>query len=806
MKQKKIILDVSGMHCASCALTIEKKLKKETGVKTASVNYATEKATVEYDQEKISEEKIEKTIRDTGYDVSESTGKENILTLKVIGMDNPHCAGMVQGALSKTKGIKQAELTFANEKAVINYNSKVITAEQIKKIIKQAGYEPVEETSTDREKEAREKEIKTLRNHFTIGIILSAIIFVLSFPEWFKINIEPMLLHNLILLILATPVQFLVGYRFYRGTYFGIKNKTANMDTLIAVGTTAAFFYSILTTFFPSTFGTYMYYDTAALIITLIVLGKYLEARARGKTSESIKKLLGLKPKTARVMEKGKEKNIPIEEVKEGDILIVKPGEKIPTDGIVIEGHSLVDESMITGESMPVEKNAKDQVIGATINKNGLLKIKATKVGKDTMLAQIVKLVEEAQTSKAPIQRLADKVSGYFVPAVIIIAILVFILWYFILGKSFVFSLSIFIAVLIIACPCALGLATPTAIIMGTGKGAEYGILIKNAETLEKVHKVDAVVFDKTGTLTKGKPEVTNIIAANGQEIKEILFYAATSEKGSEHPLGDAIIRKAQEQKIKLSKIIEFKNHEGKGITCEVNKKKIIIGNRKLMLENKINLKEIEEKIKKLESEGKTTVILAVNGHVAGVIGVADTLKESSKEAIEELQKLGLEVYMITGDNKETAEAIAKQIGIKNILANVLPGEKSEKIRELQSKKKNVIAVGDGINDAPMLAQADVGIAIGSGTDVAIETGTIVLVKNDINDVARAIKLSEYTLKKIKQNLFWAFFYNVAAIPIAAGILYPFGFLLNPIIAAAAMAFSSISVVSNAGLMRKYKL
>ncbi len=805
---KEINSKISGMHCASCALTIENKLKRARGINSAYVNYAAEKAKINYNPELITEKEINKIVEEAGYkSYSNPEVNSSILKLKVIGMDNPHCAGIVEGALSRTKGIEKAEITFANERAEITYSQNIIKPEDIKKIIKQAGYEPVEGGYVKIGEDAREKETRKLKNHFILGIILSAIIFLISFPEWFSINIEPRILRNLILLLLSAPVQFYLGYRFYRGTYFGIKNKTVNMDTLIAIGTTAAYFYSVLTTFFPSTFGEYSYYDTSALIITLIILGKYLEAMARGKTSESIKKLIGLSPKVATLIVNGKEKKVPIDDVKVGDILLVKPGDKIPVDGIIIEGHSFVDESMITGESMPVEKRVKYYVTGATMNKNGLLKIKAQKVGKETMIAQIIKLVEDAQNSKAPIQRLADKVSSIFVPAVIVIAILVFLLWYFILGESFVFSLSIFISIIIIACPCALGLATPTAIIMGTGKGAENGILIKSSEALERVHKVDSIVFDKTGTLTKGEPEVTDIITLDGKKQRDVLKYAATAERGSEHPLGEAIVRKAKFMKIMLSMPKKFENYEGRGIHSSVEGKSVLVGNRKLMSENNIDTKMLGEKLSALESEGKSAVIISLNKRIIGIIGVADTLKENSKGAIEELKKSGKKIYMITGDNESTARAIAKQLGIENFFAEVLPGEKSKKIMELQGRGSVVAAVGDGINDAPMLAQSDVGIAIGSGTDIAIETGSIVLVKNDLKDVVRAIKLSEYTLRKIKQNLFWAFFYNTAAIPVAGGILYPvFGFLLNPVIAAAAMAFSSISVVGNAALMKRYKL
>jgi len=731
---KKLIIPISGMHCVSCAQKIESTLKKLDGVVNANVNFATEKATVEFDENVINENEINNAIEQLGY-----------------------------------------------------------------KVIKEIDHEAKE--FVDKEREKREKEIRNLKTLFILSSILSIPIFILSFPEWFKIAFP---YQNIILLILATPVQFLVGYRFYKGAFFALKAKTASMDTLIAVGTSAAYFYSVLVTLTP-TFGNYVYFDTSAIIITFVILGRWLEAITKGKTSEAIKKLIGLQPKTAIVIRNGKEIEIPIKEVVVGDIVVVKPGQKIPVDGIVVEGFSSVDESMITGESIPVEKKKGDTVIGGTVNKHGSFKFKATKVGRDTVLSQIIKLVEEAQGSKAPIQRLADKVSGYFVPTVILIAILSFSLWYFALGQSFIFSLSIFIAVLIIACPCALGLATPTAIMVGTGKAAENGILIKNAEALENIHKLTTIVFDKTGTLTKGKPSVTDILA-DKLDKKEILKYAAIAEKKSEHPLAEAIINKAKEEKLKIPDPEFFEAIPGHGILAKYDGKTILFGNRNLMKKYKIKVEELEEKISTLENEGKTVMILALNKKIIGLIAVADSLKEFSKEAVQKLHEMGKEVIMITGDNKRTANAIAKQLGIDYVLAEVLPEEKEKEIEKLQKKGKIVAMVGDGINDAPALAKADIGIAIGAGTDIALEAGQVVLIKNDLRDVVTAIDLSNYTIKKIKQNLFWAFFYNSVGIPIAAGLLHPFtGFLLNPMIAAIAMAFSSVSVVSNSLLMKRYK-
>lgn len=813
---QKLIIPISGMHCATCAQTIEKSLNNAKGVLMATVNFASEKASVEFDKSAIDESQIKNIIKKTGYKAEENKESESIaeIKLKVIGMDNPHCVGAVGNALNTLDGIISKEL-YVNQNAFIKYNPEKTNAEKIRKIIKRAGYEPVEVSGTlqDTEKIAREKEIKKLKREVILGFLLSIPIFILSFPEWFKLTVP---YQNYVLLALATPVQLYLGYRFYAGTWIGLRNKTANMDTLIAVGTSAAYVYSLLVTLFPSTFTGKLYYDTSAIIITFILLGKHFEALTKSKASEAIRKLIGLQPKTATIVKDGKETEIPIEELQIGDVFTVKPGEKIATDGMVIEGSSHVDESMISGESIPVSKKINDKAIGATINKNGFLKVKASKVGSDTVLAQIIKLVEEAQGSKAPIQRLADKVSSIFVPIVILIAILSFLFWHFIapnffaLNPSpFIFSFTIFVAVLIIACPCALGLATPTAIMVGTGKGAENGILIKNAEALETAHKLTAIVFDKTGTLTKGKPEVTDVVVLDDKFVgNDIVKFASIAERRSEHPLAEAVLNYAKEKNVSVSEPSRFESVSGKGVLAEYKSYSIIVGNGKIFQQYKISISdEINKKINTLEEQGKTTVILALNKSIVGLVSIADTLKENSKEAIEEIKKLNIEPIMITGDNERVAKAIAAQVGIDNVLAEVLPQDKENEIKKLQKQNKIVAMVGDGINDAPALAAADVGIAIGAGTDVAIETGSIVLIKNDLRDVVKAIKLSSYTIKKIKQNLFWAFFYNAAGIPIAAGILYPFfGFLLNPIIAGAAMAFSSVSVVSNSLLMRKWRI
>ena len=722
------------------------------------------------------------------------------------GMHCASCANRIETALKKQKGVVEANINFASEKATVEFDENLTDEESLYTIIRQTGFEVIEEKeeSTDKEKEVRETEIRKLKNLFLLSIALSIPIFLISMPfKWFNIHIP---YQGIIMFLLATPVQFIAGRIFYQGAFSALKSKTTNMDTLVAVGTSAAYFYSVAVLLFPAELGTDLYFESSAVIITFILLGRYLEAIAKGKTSESIKKLMGLQAKTATVIRNKKEIQIPINEVVLGDIIVVKPGQKIPVDGIITEGVSSVDESMITGESLPVEKKKGDAVVGASINKHGSFKFRANKIGKDTFLSQIIKLVEEAQGSKAPIQRLADKVSSYFVPTIIFLAVLAFSIWYFVIGQSFVFSLTVFISVLIISCPCALGLATPTAIIVGTSKGAEFGILIKSAEALENTHKIDTIVFDKTGTLTKGKPTVTDILTTKKSNKEEIVKYAALAEKKSEHSLADAIIDEAKRRKIKIPEPDFFKAIPGKGLEAKYNNKKIFLGNRNLMIKNKIKISNFEEKISDLENEGKTVMILAIDKEIFGIIAVADTPKEYAKEAIEKLHQMGKETLMITGDNKRTADVIAKQLGIDYVLADVLPQDKEKEIQKLQKKGRFVAMVGDGINDAPALAKADIGIALGAGTDVALESGQIILIKNDIRDVVTGIDLSNYTIRKIKQNLFWAFFYNSMGIPIAAGILYPStGFLLHPMIAGAAMAFSSVSVVTNSLLMKRYK-
>ncbi len=810
---EKVELIISGMNCASCAVGIEKTLKRMEGIGEVSVNFASEIATIVYDPGKITVSEIRKAIEDLGYRALEKNLAQ--VELRIDGMHSTHCSNLIENALKKRKGVVSARVEFANNRAVVEYDPDSISVEKIKHIVRDLGYGAEELGAIDTERERRELEVKDLRKRFLISLIFS--LPLLYFSMGWMLNLPVPFINNasiqaIIQLILTTPVIFAASKIYLSGAK-SLMKRSPNMDSLVFVGTTAAYLYSIAVSIAiwsgSAEYGIKdLYYEIAAFILVFIMLGKYLEAVTKGRTSEAIKKLMGLQPKTARVIRNGREMEIPVEDVKLDDIVVVKPGEKIPVDGVVVDGSSFVDEKLITGESMPVLKEKGSKVVGGTINQTSLLKFRATAVGKDTVLAQIIRVVEEAQASKAPIQLLADRVSQYFVPVVIVIAVVAFFFWYLVMDMPFVFALTTLIAVLIIACPCALGLATPTAIMVAVGMGAERGILIKNAEAIELAHKLEVVVFDKTGTLTKGEPSVTDVVATHSHDERDVLKFAGIAEKGSEHPIGNAIVERAEEMGLRLPDGREYETFPGKGIKCSYRGKTILVGNRVFMKEHGIGLDEkMSGLMEKFEAEGKTCVMVAVDKTMVGLVAVADTLKEYSREAVEQLRKMKREVWMITGDSRKVAIAIARQLGIdtNNVMAEVLPQEKANKVRELQDKGKMVGFVGDGINDAPALAQAHVGIAIGSGTDIAMESGEIILVKDDLRDVIKAIRLSSYATKKIKQNLFWAFFYNVVGIPIAAGVLYPFfGLLLNPMIAAAAMAFSSVSVVSNSLLMKKY--
>ncbi len=799
----KETIRISGMSCAACAARVEKVLNNLEGIKNAAVNLAVEKAVVEYDNNIISIEDIIDAIKKLGYDaVSEQADTISSAVLKVSGMSCAACAARVEKQLGSLEGVHSAAVNLASERASVEYDSEKIKTSDLIKAVEAIGYkaERAEELSVDREKEQREKEIRRLRLELVISAILTA---PLLFSMLLMItNIDIPFFHNeYFQLIVATPVQFIIGFRFYKNAYRALRSGSANMDVLIAMGTTAAYFYSIYNAFFAPHEGMMkeLYFESSAVIITLILFGKYLEAVAKGRTSEAIKKLMGLQAKTARVIRDGREEDIPIEEVVPGDVIVVRPGEKIPVDGRILEGDSAVDESMLTGESLPVEKTAGDHVVGATINRFGTFRLEATRVGKDTVLSQIIKMVEDAQGSKAPIQKIADRVSGVFVPVVLAIALVTLLAWYLIAGDLTGGIVSA-VSVLVIACPCALGLATPTAIMAGTGKGAENGILIKGGEHLEMTYRLNAVVLDKTGTITKGQPEVTDVIPLGSMDRGELLRMAAAAEKNSEHPLGEAIYEQGKKESGTVPEAEQFAAIPGKGVRAVVEGRQIYIGTRKLMQEAGIDTGSAENVIAGLEDDGKTAMLMAADGRLEAVIAVADTLKESSKDAIDELKKMGIEVYMITGDNKRTASAIAKQAGITNVLAEVLPEDKAEEVGKLKKQGMKVAMAGDGINDAPALVAADIGIAMGTGTDVAIEAADITLLRGDLMLIPAAIRLSKMTMRKIKQNLFWAFIYNIIGIPVAA-----FG-LLNPMIAGGAMAFSSVSVVTNSLRLRRIRL
>lgn len=721
-------------------------------------------------------------------------------TFSITGMHCASCVATIEKALSRTAGVKQASVNLSTSKAAVEFDEKKISEEQIFQTVKDKGFGVMLGDSFDDRMNVQKKEIAHIRARLLISALFAIPAFIIGMLlMWVGIEVP---LKDYILWILATPVQFFVGWEFYKGAYSALKNKTANMDTLVALGTSAAYVFSIYTVLFQPALG--QYFEVSAILITLVLLGKYLEALAKGKTSEAIKKLMQLAPKTANVIRKGKIVKVLVDKVVLGDVLLVRPGEKIPIDGVVIEGNSSVDESMISGESIPVEKTKGSAVTGGTINKLGSFKFKVTKTGENTTLSHIIQLIEDAQTKKAPIQRFADRISAVFVPVVILIAIVSSAAWYFLLGKDIAFSLIVGVSVLVIACPCALGLATPTAIMVGTGKGASNGILIKGGDALESAHKIKYVIFDKTGTITEGTPRVTDVISFGKISEDSLLKISASIEQASEHPLAEAIVKSAKSKKLMLLHASSFSAIPGYGISATVKGSRYLFGNLKLMIKNRVKVKTIEAQVMSLEKEGKTVMVLAQNNTAVGIIAVADTIKKTSKEAVAELKKLGIQVYLITGDNKRTAEAIASQAGIDNVFADVLPEDKASYVKKLQKKGK-VAMVGDGINDAPAIALADIGIAMGSGTDVAMESGNIVLMKGDLLDVPRAIRLSKITMAKIKQNMFWAMFYNVLGIPLAAGVFFPWtGWLLSPIVAGGAMALSSVSVVTNS-LMLKYQ-
>lgn len=805
------------MTCASCVRKLETGLQKIDGVHEANVNLSSEKATIYHDDNIITTEKLINIIKSLGHNAYSAHIEK--ITFPVSGINCTSCVRKIETELKKQAGVISAAVNLAIEKVAVEYDSSEISLGEIKSRISGLGYKVLDvekESAEDREQVQRKAEMKRLIFDFFLGAVLTTVVLIGSLPhmvEGWGQWVPELLTLPLTLLVLTTPVQFISGWRFYQGAYSALSYRTSDMNVLVALGTTTAWAYSAGMTLFPDFltglgFPYQLYYDVATVITTLIILGRLLESKAKGKTSEAIRSLMGMRPKTARVIRNDSEMDIPVDEVAEGDIIIVRPGEKVPVDGDIISGRTSLDESMLTGESIPVEKSAGDEVIGATINKTGTFKFKATRVGRDTMLSQIVQLVEEAQGSKAPIQRSVDIVAAYFVPFVIIIAVISFIFWWtFGPEPSLIFGLTTFIAVLIIACPCALGLATPTAIMVGTGKGAENGILIKDAESLETSHKLNTIVFDKTGTLTVGEPSLTDLIVDNGYEEDEILRIVSSVETGSEHPLGEAIVRAGREKGLDLVEPEEFNTLPGRGIKAQVMEREVLIGSQRLMTDNNIELSDKHlNTADTLADEGKTPMFAAVEGKTAAVLAVADTLKEKSNKAIKALRDMNIQVVMITGDNKKTAEAIARQVGIDMVLAEVLPEDKAEEIKKLQEKGKIVAMVGDGINDAPALAQADIGIAIGTGTDVAMEASDITLISGDLTGVVTAIKLSKATTKMIWQNLFWAFFYNVILIPVAAGMLWPFfGIILNPMLAAAAMAFSSISVVMNTMRLRFFK-
>ena len=803
-ENRQISLPILGMTCANCVASVERSLTKTDGVESANVNLSSERASVLFDSQKTNLQALIANVKQAGYEVA--LGEASIL---IQGLTDASDAVRLEKAINSMEGVISARANLASERVTARYVPTLISQNDLRRQVRQSGFKVIDEGDSleDAENAARQKEIANQKRLLIIGLIFTVPLFVLSMSRdlgWLPMTLAHNPWLDWVFLAMATPVQFYVGRAYYINGFKSLRNGSANMDVLVALGTSAAYFYSVFVTF--GIVSGHGYFETSAVIITLVRLGKYLEAKAKGGASDAIRKLMNLRPKKAFIIRDGIEVEVLAEEVQIGDIVIVRPGEKMPVDGVVVDGRSSVDESMLTGESLPVEKSPGDPVFGATLNKLGMLKFEATKIGKDTALSQIIKLVENAQASKAPIQNLVDKISAIFVPSVIGIALVTFLIWYFLVPLSVDSNVTLLpralinmVAVLVIACPCAMGLATPTAVMVGTGKGAELGILVKSSESLEQAGAIDMVVLDKTGTITRGQPKVSDIVVKDFEGGAErLLQLAASVESGSEHPLGESITAEAKLRGIPLKEMSAFKSRTGKGVLAEVDGRKILIGNQKFISTQNIPSTAFDEDIQALELEAKTVILVAVDGRLAGIMGITDTLKEGSNEAIEQLHAMGLKVAMITGDNQRTADVIARQVHIDQVLANVLPGDKVNQIKKLQAEGRVVAMVGDGINDAPALTQADVGIAIGTGTDIAIASAPVVLISGDLRSVPRAIALSRKTLKTIKQNLFWAFFYNTILIPAAA-----LGFL-NPMLAAAAMSFSSIFVITNSLRLKKF--
>ena len=800
-KVKEASIQITGMTCAACATRIEKGLNKMEGVEQATVNLALEKSSIKFDPSKLSEADFEKKIEALGYGVVKQKTEFDIT-----GMTCAACATRIEKGLNKMEGVAMANVNLALEKATIEFNPSEVTISEIIAKVEKLGYGAHQKKDEKEQVDYREKHIKDQQRKFIFSVILSlpllwTMVGHFSFTSF--LYVPDLLMNPWFQMLLATPVQFIIGKQFYVGAYKALRNGSANMDVLVAMGTSAAYFYSVYQAIVTvgTHHGPHLYFETSAVLITLILLGKLFEAKAKGRSSEAIKKLMGLQAKTAIVVRDGVEKEVPLEEVLIGDVILVKPGEKIPVDGEVIEGTTAVDESMLTGESLPVDKKSGDVLYGSTINKNGFIKMTATKVGRDTALAQIIKVVEDAQGSKAPIQRMADQISGIFVPIVVGIAIITFLVWFiWVQPGEFTPALEVLIAILVIACPCALGLATPTSIMAGSGRAAEFGILFKGGEHLEQTQSIDTVVVDKTGTVTHGKPVLTDVLVADGQEKENFLSLIGAAERQSEHPLAEAIVQGIQEKGIELGNVQFFEAIPGYGVLATVSGQGIVVGTRKLMQQYGIDIQSVLPLMEELERNGKTAMLAGINGEYAGLVAVADTIKDTSKEAVRRLQEMGIKVIMMTGDNERTAQAIGKEVGVDAVIAEVLPEGKAEEVKKLQEQGKKVAMVGDGINDAPALATADIGMAIGTGTDVAMEAADITLIRGDLNSIADAIIMSRKTMRNIKQNLFWAFAYNTIGIPIAAiGLLAPW-------VAGAAMAFSSVSVVLNALRLQRVKL